>query len=270
MDCYWIRNTEYDLKALCRESKGVAVLPLASIESHGPHLPLGSDILCAENLLERIARRETVAILPVLTYSFVASARMLPGAIHMPSDLLIRQVEAICDEVHRNGFDKIVLLHCHGGNVALHEMFTRHMLEQCKPYTVYSLPVFGTAASTIAAMADTETGHACELETSMNLAAVPELVKLERLGKKTFPTQPAGDIDNALTAVDWTIRHPEMAVGEPQKASAEKGERILAAWADAIAATLAKIKADRRTPAAVRRYNRRVAQPRDAERRKRD
>jgi len=270
MECHWIRNSEYDLKALRRASGGVAVLPLASIESHGPHLPLGSDILCAQHLLDRIAAQVTVAILPVLTYSYVAEARMLPGAVHIPSDLLLDHVEAICDEVHRNGFDKVVLLHCHGGNVALHAMFTKRMLERGKPYALYSIPVFGTAGPAIREMAETEGGHACELETSMNMVAAPELVNLERLGKKTFPTQPAPDVDNALTPVDWTSRHPEMAVGEPQRAAPEKGERAFAKWAEAVAATLRKIKRDRKTLAAVRKYNRQSARPRDAEKRKRD
>jgi len=270
MECYWIRNSEYDLKELRKASGGVAVLPLASIESHGPHLPVGSDALCAEALLGRIAARETVAILPVLTYSYVAEARMLPGAIHVPSDILTQQVEAICDEVHRNGFDKIVLLHCHGGNYILHYAFTKRMLERRKDYAVYSVPVFaGAGQQILKMMQSSELGHACELETSMNLVAAPDLVRLDRLGDRTFPTRPVPDVGEALIQVDWTARHPEMAVGTPQKATREKGEKAFCAWADAVVKTLRKIKKDRGTLAAIRRYNRQVARPRDAQERKR-
>lgn len=268
MNCYWIRNSEYDLKRLRAASKGLAVLPLASIESHGPHLPLGSDILCGENVLARLAAKETVAILPILTYSYVGAARMLPGAIHIPTDILMAQVEAICDEVHRNGFDKILLLHCHGGNVTLHNAFTARMLERSKPYTVYSAPVFCNIDKSVMDLFDTETGHACDMETSMNLAAVPEHVNLKALGRRTFPTQKAADLGDVATPVDWTVRHPEMAVGEPQKATAEKGEVMLAACAAGVIDTVRRIRKDKITPAAVRRYNRQAADPKDASERK--
>jgi len=269
VNCYWIRNSEYDLKDLRKASGGVAVLPLASIESHGPHLPLGSDPLCAENVIERVIAEETVAVLPVLTYSFVAEARMLPGAIHIQSDVLLDYVENICDEVHRNGFDKIVLLHCHGGNVALHSMFTKRALERCKPYAVYSIGVFCNMDRAVLEIFDSEIAHACEMETSMNLAVVPELVNLKRLGKKTFPSKPRPDVGDALTPVDWAGPHPEMAVGKPQLGTAEKGEKMLAAWADGVLKTIRMVKRDKRVPATMRRYNSRVAKPKDAEERKR-
>jgi len=262
MECYWIRNSEYEIARLCKASKGVAVLPLASIESHGPHLPVGSDILCAEELLRRLVARETVAVLPILTYSYVAHARMLPGAIHIPTETLTATVEAICDEVYRNGFGKIVLLHCHGGNVTLDGEFLARMLERGKPYVVYSLPVFGSKSQEIAATIQTKDwGHACEMETSMNLVAAPELVNLERLGKKTFPSRPAADLGAARTAYDWTVRHPEMAVGEPQKATKAKGERIFAIWEDEIVAIIRKIKRDRMTLPTLRDYVRKCKSP---------
>lgn len=258
MDCFWIHKSETELPELRRVSEGVAVLPLASIESHGPHLPVGSDILCARELLDRVAEQETVAILPVLTYSYVAEARMLPGAIHTRSDLLMEQVEGICDEVHRNGFEKVVLLHCHGGNVALHQMFCKRILEREKPYAVYSIPVFGNLEVDMSEFMETEhRGHACEMETSMNMVAAPEFVRLDHLGERTFPPEEGGDLGDVLTPVDWTALHPEMAVGLPQKATPEKGERVFAAWAEAVVSTLRKIKADQVTPTAMKDYTRR-------------
>ena len=98
MNCYWIENTEYDVERLRKAGAGVAVLPLASIESHGPHLPLGSDMICVTHLIERVIEKETVAVLPPLPYSHVPGARMLPGAVHISSPLLMDLVEDICDE----------------------------------------------------------------------------------------------------------------------------------------------------------------------------
>lgn len=255
MNCYWIKNTEYELQALRQATDSVAMIPLASIESHGPHLPIGSDSICADHVVRMIVEQEPVAVLPTLHYSYVADARMRPGAIHIPSHILMDMMESVCDEVYRNGFDKVVLLHCHGGNVALHWMFCRRCLEREKPYAVYTVPVFGNKGQQIIEMCSTEpTGHACEMETSLNMAAYPEGVKLQALGDKTFPPQPAPQVDSANTAVDWTAKYPEMAVGYPQKASVELGQRVYKIWRDEIVETLRKIKADRVTLEGIQSY----------------
>jgi creatinine amidohydrolase/Fe(II)-dependent formamide hydrolase-like protein len=153
----------------------------------------------------------------------------------------------------------VVLLHGHGGNAALDDIFVRRMLERDKPYLVYSLSATAGKGNQIAAMLESnEWGHAGELETSKNLAANPDLVNLKRLGKKTFPSQPAPDVSPALSPVAWVSAHPEMAVGIPQKASKEKGDKIFAIVVDGIVDVLRKIKKDRIGPAAMRAYVRKV------------
>ena len=259
MECYWNRNTETTLAKLRNASNGVAVIPLASIESHGPHLPLGSDTHCIEYIIGLVVRNETVAILPTVQYSYAAEARALPGTIHIRSDLLMEVIENVCDEIHRNGFDKIVLLHGHGGNVFLGEAFVRRMHEREKPYAVYSIPVFPEIGEDIAALMESpHRGHACELETSLDMVACPELVNLKAIGKKTFPPHPKPQVGAAITPVDWISQHPEMAVGEPQKATRQKGEKIAKLWADSIIKHLQLIKRDRIVPRTVKSYARRA------------
>lgn len=258
-DCYWIRNTVETILELRAASGGVALLPLASIESHGPHLPLGCDPIKTDNLVRHIVERETVAVLPTLLYSYVAEARCLPGAIHIRSDILMDYAEQICDEVHRNGFTKIVLLHGHGGNTSLNTMFCNRMLEREKPYAVYSLSAQAGRWEEMQKTKETaDWGHACEWETSMAMVACPELVRLDALKGRTFPAAPGPDTGSALTQVDWIARHPDMAVGEPQAASREKGERWLEMAVEGVVDHLRKIKTDTRTLEAIRDYQRRV------------
>lgn len=259
MDCYWIRNSETGLTKLQSMSKGVAVLPLASIESHGPHLPLGSDLLCLDHIVERVLEQESVAVLPILPYTFVAEARMFPGAVHIRSDLLMNLVENICDEVHRNDFDKIVMLHGHGGNVFLERGFTKRILEKEKPYAVYSVPVFAGRDEEIFALLETkEYGHACEFETSLNMVACPELVNLKSLRKKTFRSRRGPDVGCVTTPVDWFARHPEMAVGTPGKATLEKGKQVAQIWVDGIVECLRRIKKDKICRSEMAAYSRRT------------
>lgn len=258
MNCYWIENTETTLAELREASAGVALLPLASIESHGPHLPLGSDPLCIRHVLKDAIRREPVAVLPVLEYSYVAEARQYPGAIHIRSRLLMDLVENICDEVYRNGFTKIVLLQGHGGNVLCDTGFLKRLLELEKPYIVYSVPIFAGNGDPIMAMVKSkEWGHACEFETSLNLAACPELVRLDLLGRKTFPSdERATRLGCVRTPFDWNGHHPEMAVGKPQLATVKQGRAAARYWAEGIAACVRKIKADTFTPAVSEAYRR--------------
>ena len=256
MNCFWIENSETMLIELREASDRVAMIPLASIESHGPHLPLGSDPIVADHVMRRVAAQETVAILPTLPYSYVGEARMLPGAIHMGADLVQQMVERMCDEIYRNGFDKIVLCHMHGGNIPLHTGFTKKMLEADKPYAVYSLPVLlGEALKSAADLLEAdEQGHACEMETSMNMVACPDLVRLDLLGERTFPGQPTPNVGLAATPVDWVAKYPDMAVGQPQFATKEKGEIIVKAWADAVVKHLRLIKQDQIVPREMARY----------------
>lgn len=92
----------------------------------------------------------------------------------------------------------------------------------------------------------------------MMMMADPSLVRLEALGDKTFPTAEAPEVGAALTPVDWVSRHPEMAVGEPQKASRAKGERWLGMAVDAVVEHLRMIKRDQRTLEVLRDYAQRA------------
>lgn len=255
MDCYWITNTVADITKLCKASKGVAVLPMGCLESHGPHLPLGCDSLCVSHAVSLAVARETVAVLPTLNYGYVVEAQTLPGAVHMPSQTLMDQLEAICDDVWRNGFDKIILAHGHGGNGSHTTVFSQRMVEKGKQYAVYNVGCFGGDLGAVRKVIESELwGHACEAETSLMLSAAPHLVHLDRLKGRRFPAHPSPDTGLAQSPAWWIAAHPEMAVGDPLKATKEKGEKLFGAWANALVETIRKIKKDKITVPALRRH----------------
>jgi len=92
----------------------------------------------------------------------------------------------------------------------------------------------------------------------MLLAAAPDLARLDRVPARGFRTTPGPDVGAALTAVDFHAHYPEMAMGEPKKATREKGEKAIDLWVDDIVDILRKIKRDRFTPRVVREYARKV------------
>jgi creatinine amidohydrolase len=243
----WIELTSDQLAEARERAGGVALIPVGSLERHGPHLPLGCDTLAAERIAEQVAALEPVVVLPVMAYTYVPQPTFQPGAINVKSSLLLDFLTTVLDEIHRNGFGKIVLLHAHGGNIPMSQTILQHVLEEGKPYALYSLPPWaGARLNEIRETA--EVGHACELETSVALALFPELVRLEFVDDQTFPARKDLDVGVAQTPVDWIARYPTCCTGEPQAASAEKGQRLVRMWVDNVVEALRKIKQDQVVP----------------------
>lgn len=127
----------------------------------------------------------------------------------------------------------------------MHQMTLATALDRAAPYSLYSIPPLAGAGEAIAKIKETqEHGHACEMETSLALYVFPELCLMDRVAGKVYPRQTDLDVGLAATPVDWAAHYPHYAVGDASKASAEKGEKIMEAWADAVADTVRKVKAD--------------------------
>jgi creatinine amidohydrolase len=243
----WLELTSEQLADAREKAGGVAMIPVGSIERHGPHLPMGCDTLCVEKVAERIEAVEPVVVLPVMAYTYVPQPMFQPGAINIKSSLLLDFLTTVLDEIHRNGFGKIVLLHAHGGNTPMGQTILQHVLEEMKPYALYSIPPWaGVDLSEIRETA--EIGHACEMETSLCMALIPELVRMDLLGHGTCPAVEGLDVGAAQTPVDWIARYPTCCVGEPQAATAMKGERLAQMWVDSVVDALRKIKQDTIVP----------------------
>jgi len=241
----WLELAATDFENAVAKSDGVALIPIGSIEIHGPHLPVGCDTLIVERLVEVVAQREPVVVAPVMAYTIAPVARLHPGGISLPPELLVEHLGKVCDELARNGFKKIVLVHGHGGNVPMHQMILVTTLDRAKPYSLYSIPPLAGTSEVVAGLRETEEcGHACELETSLAVHLFPDLCHLDRVQGKVYPKQRDLDVESAATPVDWAANYPHYAVGDASKATAEKGERILNAWVDTVVNVIRKVKKD--------------------------
>lgn len=251
----WLELAATEFDNALEQSSGVAIVPVGSIEIHGPHLPVGCDTLIVKRLVELVAEREPVVTAPAMTYTMAPVARLHPGGISLPPELLVEHLTAVCDELARNGFTKIVLVHAHGGNTAMHNMILSTTLDRAKPYSLYSIPPLAGAGDVIAEVTDgDEHGHACEMETSCALHIFPELCLMDRVCGKVYPMQHDLDVGPAQTPIDWAADYPDYVVGDPSKASAEKGEKIMDAWADCVADVVRKVKKDEVVPQTMARF----------------
>lgn len=236
-----------------KEAQGVCLLPLACLERHGHHLPLGTDMYIGHELCSRAAQLEPVVIYPDFIYTQILEARHYPGCIGIQPELIIRLLENVCSEIARNGLKKIILVNSHGGNDHLIHYFAQIQLATPRDYVVYvAQPAYldeepETAAQWEIAIDE----HAGERETSMILAIHPELVKPETLpdngeGKPLERLKPLRDQGTDM-GIWWYADYPTHYSGDGRPATAGKGERWFTDRAQALAKVIRTVKADTET-----------------------
>ncbi len=237
-----------------KEAEGVCLLPLSCIERHGHHLPLATDMFIARELCNRAAALEPALVFPDFIFTQILEARHYPGCIGIEPELILQLLENTCREIARNGLRKIVIVNAHGGNDNLIHYFAQIQLASPRDYVVYIAEPAYSQEDEAEINAQWETsvdGHAGERETSAILCIRPDLVKRE-----TIPSDEEGLPKKRLKhlrdlnfdmGIWWYADHPSHYCGEAMPATAEKGERWLAARARALAKAIRAIKGDNET-----------------------
>jgi len=241
----WAESAYPDVRDADRD-KTVVVLPVGSLEVHGPHLPLGTDALVVHRVAVEAAKRSPPAIvLPPLYYAYVPENRHFPGAISLSGSTFLKVLEEICDEVYRNGFKRILILNGHGGNRRPLSLFVREMQERGKRYLLYVAvePMEGLEKVIEEVRETWPIGHACEIESSLALHLFPHLCRVERV-KGPAKLGPERVVEGAQTMADWVSYAVEGYVGDPRAATPEKGRKIFEAWVQRVADLLERIRRD--------------------------
>jgi creatinine amidohydrolase len=232
---------------------GVCILTFGVVEAHGGHLPLGTDYLTAHGLACRAAALEPAVVFPPFYFGQIFEARFLPGAVALKPTLLIEMIQAVFDEIGRNGFKKIILVNGHGGNGHLLPFLAQSSLYEEKPYSLYLYRGALTEAEREAYDSVLETprhGHACECETSTMLALHPEIIKMDAVSDE--PGEPQGRLGHltgSYSGIWWYADYPRHYAGDARPASAEKGRKLVELQVGALARFIADVKADKAVPA---------------------
>ena len=147
----WDNLREEEFEGAIKKSGGLCVIPLGCIEKHGQHLPVGTDYIEAMTIVKAAAEIEDVVIFPVGAWLGEVScfhAFKEPGAVKLRGCIGIKQstiltvLEELCDEIARNGFTKILIVNCHGGNIPIVSHFLRCQSYSFKPYATMSAFAF--------------------------------------------------------------------------------------------------------------------------------
>ncbi len=243
-----------------RSAQLIAVLPVAAIEQHGPHLPLAVDQALVDGViaaaLPHLDAHVPALFLPTQAVGFSPEHCAFAGTLTLKAETLIRLWTDIGESVAAAGVRKLVLLNSHGGQVGLLDVVARDLRARLGMlvYSVnwFGLPLVGPNGEDVNALFSAHEHrfgiHAGEIETSMMLALAPERVDMALAQNfastsedrsKAYPI-----LGNGKSAkLGWQMQdyNAAGAVGNATAASAEKGRAVLDAAGRSLAQMLAEL-----------------------------
>ena len=230
------------------KSGSTCLIPLGILEKHGPHLPLGTDLLDVRALALRAAGQEYTIVFPAYYIGQILEAKHQPGTVAYSPQTMMTVLQETCDELSRNGVKKIILVNGHGGNGPFLHFFCQAQLAGPKDYAVYLFDP-SDDPSTDAALKKlrktTIDGHAGEEETSVMLFNRPDLVHLDRAGDES-----GADLDrqsglkHAYTGIWWYARQPNHYRGDGTVGNKELGKVIADIETRLLVEMIASVKKD--------------------------
>ncbi|WP_374305985.1 creatininase family protein [Methylocella sp.] len=173
-------------------SQVIAVLPLAAVEQHGPHLPVGVDAFIMEGYLERVRQRLPpelpVLFLPTQTCGCSVEHMSFPGALSLSAPAALRAWTELGECVHRSGCRKLVLLNSHGGNSALLTLIAHDLRARLRMFVAMaSWSRFGAPDGLFDEEEKLHGVHAGDVETSLMLSFRPDLARMDEA--ENFPPE---------------------------------------------------------------------------------
>ena len=269
----WIDLVPSEFSRLIADG-AVCVVPMGSLERHGEHIPFGCDVVVAETIATRAAERTPAVVFPGYFLAQVHEAACFTGTVNLPQAMAVEVLSHVLDSIAANGFKKIAILNGHGGNSHFLDYFAMSQLDAPRDYVLYIIDTHRAMTQDESDKMDSlwecrVLGHACEMETSVYMACQPGKVRLDLASADTvYPLKrfdhlrPKG-IHNAHW---WYADYPQNVVGNPAKASLEKGQIALELMVAATARALKTITEDTTAPELQREFLQRVAEKRNHQR----
>ena len=232
----WGDHRAADLRDLARRNP-IVVVPIGSTEQHGPHLPVQVDSLLVAEVAKRAAERSgdvSILVMPTIWTGLAEHHMSFGGTLTLDYAVFFALIRQICLSLSRQGIRRIALLNGHGGNILALQLAAGELAREI-PGVVATATYFLLAQPRFAEILDRQDGvrHACEAETSMVLALRPDLVDVAAMRAVEGPSEgPSSAGFHRWRPIEhWS---ESGVIGFPPAATAEKGELLLEAAANAV------------------------------------
>ena len=241
-------------------SRSIAVLPVAAIEQHGPHLPLNVDATLVNGVvaasLPHLPADLPLLFLPTQSIGLSPEHSRFAGTLTLKAETVIRLWTEIAESVAATGIKKLVLLNSHGGQVGLLDVVARDLRARLGMlvYSVnwFNLPLADGKGGSVGDLFSADEHrfgiHAGEIETSMMLALKPDQVDMAKAQNFHSTSQDRAQKFSILgnghrAKLGWQMQdyNPHGAVGNAAAATPEKGQALLNAAGHSLAKLLIEI-----------------------------
>jgi len=259
----WDELTASDWPRALEKSSRTCILPIGILEKHGPHAPIGSDLIQVREWAARATKKEYAVVFPDYFYGQINEARHQPGTFALPEKVVWELLESTCDEIARNGFDKIVIINGHGGNPEFLSYFIQTRLEKRHNYAVFFFQpdkdsTYNAGYIKLHKSDPANDAHAGERETSVLLYMRPELVKMDSASIESGANQRRLSIPDMYTAIWWYAAYPNHYAGDGAKATRQLGQFVTDHIVGSLEKALKAVKADTTTLSLQKEYFDRV------------
>jgi creatinine amidohydrolase len=242
----WKELTAEDLRAKAT-ADAIVVLPVASMEQHGPHLPVGVDTILCEGICragaEKAAADVAVVVAPTLWCGMAEHHMAFGGTFTFDIPTYRAVLLAFLRSIERHGFKRVFIVNGHGGNIAALNAFLPDFARETS-LKIRATTYFELAASDLAPVLEDQkkVHHACEVETSLMMVLAPDTVKHDRLPEAFGGVAGLNNPDAWYAQPSRFRTFKELTAsgvnGDARRASREKGEKLMAICVEGLADTL--------------------------------
>ena len=244
LSTHWEELTAADFVQAIHQAQGVCLLPIGIMEKHGPHLPLGTDLLNVRYASLHAAEQEYAVVFPEYYFGQIFEAKHEPGTVAYSRDIQLKLLQETTDEMSRNGCKKILIVNGHGGNESLLPYFAQSQLDKPHDYVVY-IQWGSNKDKENPLHKDKVDMHAGQSETSNVMVTHPDLVHLDRAKQESGADQNHIKLpETVYTGIWWYAKFPDHYSGDGSIASKELGEADVKLWVNTVAEAIRAIKAD--------------------------
>lgn len=262
----WEELTAGDFIAAIGQSHGTCILPFGVLEKHGPHLPIGTDLINVRRAVLDSVQKEYAVVFPEYYFAQIFEAQQQPGTVAYSLQLQLQMLQETTSEMARNGCKKVVIVNGHGGNEYLLPLFAQSQLASPRDYVVYVIGLPNLDRTGRPKIQHPEGMHASETETSHMMYTRPDLVHMDRVGSESsadLARQKGVLPEYVYTGIWWYARFPNHYSGDPSAASQELGTFDMNTWSDEISTAVRAIKADDTSSKLQNEYFEKIKHPLD-------